>query len=263
MKKIFTTAFLSLIFCATLFAKDYVVTKTIGTVQYETSTGVWETLKTGTKVTDKTMVNVFDGALLELKGKNDKVYSMGYMNKVSVGEAIKNIGNKKKKSPSRVTDKGLVEVAITPEHIEEIYSHYLRDAGFDPIKKLPAGKNVIRLEATSWGHAIVELAWTESSASIVHFEEGIPYGDVVDWDEGDDEKSEIEINKNYVEKILNLIKKTDFYNQSGYVYRPGYSMRDGEVWYIEANINGVYKSIHREMPRETFLKELGELLLNR
>lgn len=261
MKKIFTTVLLALIFCSTIFAKDYVVTKTIGTVKYETSTGVWEILKTGTKVTDKTMVNVFDGALLELKGKNEKVYSMGYMNKVSVGEAIKNIGNKKK-SPSRVTANGLVEVTITPDHIEKIYSHYLRDSGFDSIKKIPEGKNVIRLEATSWGYAIVELTWTESSASIVHFEEGIPYGDAVDWDEGDNEISKDEIEIEYVRKILDLIKKTDFYNQSGYVYRPGYSMRDGEVWYIEANINGVYKSVHREMPRETFLKELGETLLN-
>lgn len=262
MKKLMMILTLFITFCAPIFAETFVVTEVIGQVKYETSNDVWTELKENDKVTSKTKINIAINSMLKLKGEDDKVYTLGYLYKASVDKAIEDFNNRKKQTNRRNANDKLVEVTITPDHIDEIEFGFIKRSGFDSIKELPAGKNVVRLLALSWGHTVIELTWTESSASIAYVEEGSFSANELEWDDDFYKKgiTEKKIDKKNVHKILDLIKKIDFYNQPGYVYHTAYSQRDGTSWYIEANIDGKYKSISREEPKETFLKDLGEAL---
>lgn len=81
MRKFFSIILITLLFCTTIFADDYVVTNTKGTVKYKTSDGVFEQLKVGDIITSETVINVALGSELLLKGENQieyKVKSMHY-----------------------------------------------------------------------------------------------------------------------------------------------------------------------------------------
>lgn len=263
MKKLFAIAFITLLFCSSLFAEDFVVTKIEGKANYQTSDGIWEKLNVGDKITSETVISVKLDSYVYIKNENEKVYCIGITTS-TVGKRIEFINNHRSSSPKRNTKDEFVEVKITPDHIDKSNFNTLQKFGFDSIKELPAGKNVVRLLAVSWGHEVIELTWTESSASVAHFKESNHHMNEFDWDEDPYTKgiTERKIDIKNAQKILNLIKKIDFYNQPGYVYRPAYGIRDGESWYVEANINGVYKSVERvdPDPRETFLKDLGDAL---
>lgn len=258
MKKILTMAFLPLLFCTALFAKDYVVASVRGTVKYETSDGVWEVPKSGDTITGETKVDVGLNSQLEIKDDDGNIHIIGSLKSGAVDELIK------KKSIPKPTQKKaqLIEVAIMPDYIDDLHLEVFNYFGFDSIKDLPAGKNVVRLCSTAWMYEIIELTWTNNSASIVFVK-----GDDDTWvGEGEEivetEKQRIErkLSKKDVKKIIDIIEKTNFYNQPAYISHPSYSIRDGENWYIEANINGSYKSIEREYPFPDFLKQLGDAL---
>lgn len=263
MKKRFIFLLLTFVtFAPSLFAEDFVVTEIVGTVKYETSPDVWTKIEKGDKVTNKTIVYVPAGGLLGLKEDNGKVYDIGYINKGSIGEAIKTYNNKiyRTKNNDR-----LVEVAIMPDSIDERELGFLERYGFNSIKELPSGKNVVRLSSSSRGYEIIELTWTKSSANLVFIEGYISDNmDGIGYDEGIDinERTERVIDKKDVKNITDIIKKINFYNQSGYTYHTGYSTRDSDSWYVEAYVNGKYKSVYRLDPEETFLNDLGNALYN-
>ncbi len=154
---------------------------------------------------------------------------------------------------------------------DESYAKTISDFGFSSIKKLPAKKNVIRLCSSSpWGsYAVIEMTWTNSSASIVYTEGIMSFSWIEDDEDISDvdkinitKKTERKIKKQEVEKILDLIKKTDFYAQPRYVF---VETKKGErveaiTWYVEVNIDGSYRSLSRWDPHGTFLKQLGDAL---
>lgn len=146
-------------------------------------------------------------------------------------------------------------------YMDESRSEVFSDFGFDSIKVLPKNKNAIRMCSSKWSeYDIIELAWTKSSASVVYLKEA----DI--WEDPDDQaykKKQKEVKNQDVKKILNLIQKTNFYNQQRYIIK---NKKEGErsegetFWYVEANIDGEYKSVSRWNPDGTFLKTLGYAL---
>lgn len=266
MKKIII-AFITLLFCASLFAEDFVVNKVKGTVKYESSKDVWTKLKEGDTVKTETSINVGLSAVLELKAEDGKIFYITGARKGTVEYLLSNASTKPP-ATQKQTDT-LVEVADMPAYIDERCSETFNAFGFSSIKNLPANKNVVRLCSTSWSHEIIELTWTDSSASIIYVN-----GDTNPWIETDakgeiikkdnttkeNKRIQLDVTKQDIQKIVDIIEKNDFYNQPSYTYHTNYSQRDGESWYVEANINGKYKSIDRDMPEKTILKDLGYAL---
>lgn len=244
MKKIFTITFIAALFCSSIFAEDYIVTKTIGTVKHKTSDGVWEVLKPGDTITGETVVEMKINSQAIITKENGETYKIKFPSKGSVSNII---ADKNDSKQTTIRNK-IVEEATMPAHIDEMYSETFSKFGFKPIKDLPKNKNAIRLCSVSYSYDIIELTWTKSEASIVFYD-----GDM-------DKKSERKINLNEVQKVVSQIEGTDFYNQPAYVYNTGYSTRDGLDYYVEANIEGKYKSVEREWPSPDFMEKISHEL---
>ncbi len=261
MKKIFTTILIALLFCTTIYAdelifeENYVVQKVNGIVKYETSEGTWESLKSGDKVSDKTVIETKLGSHAILTGEDGETYEINFMKKGPVGSVL--ASSKKAETNSRQTTSRstIVEEYDMPERFDRIYSETFSKFEFGSIKNLPKNKNAIRLCSTSYSYDIIELTWTKSEASVTYYD-----GD-------QNKKSQRKIDRKEVDKIISLIEETDLYNLPSYTYTPNASSRDGMVYYVEANIDGSYKSVRRDWPFPEFVEdichELYNLALNR
>ncbi len=268
MKKIFTTAFLSLIFCATLFAKDYVVTSVRGTVKYMSSSNNWVNLKVNDKITGETEVQTGLNSLLEIKGENGEIYkitSMRYGTVDSIISAKNNSSsnaNKPKQEINIQTHKIIEDPKLEEElanDMEKSFSKKFKDRGFSSIKNLPANENAVRFcWDSSWiGYEIIELTWTESSATVVYRRKG-----KTDLEEETeiDIRIERKVTKQDVQKILDIMDKTGFYTEHRYI---GTDTRGADIWYIEANIGGSYRSASSfDPPKGSFVSEIGVALRN-
>ncbi len=256
MKKIFAIAFITLLFCASLFAEDFVVNKVKGTVKYESSKDVWTKLKEGDTVKTETSINVGLSSILELKAEDGKIFYIKGTRNGTVGSLTAD-GNKEKHNDDKnklsvKSDQDPVFNESQADYWDKEYSKIISSLGLKSIKNLQSGKNVIRICTTSYDpyYYAIELTWTDSSASIIFVEKEENKSTIK-------KRADRKVDEKEVEKILNIIEKTDFYNQPRYIRQNG---RDGETWYVETNINGIYKSLSRWDPRATFLNDLGNAL---
>lgn len=123
-----------------------------------------------------------------------------------------------------------------------------------PVKNIPDGVNAVRLISISSDPCyIICLVWTKDIRVIVFTEGDVDGTKIV-------RKKTLAVSDESVKELLALIEEKDFYNQTDYVNVSG---RDGETWFVEANIDGKYKAVERFMlPHKTdFLRAIGRKLL--
>lgn len=81
MKKNFLIALLVSLMGGAIFAEDFVVTKIVGNVNYEVSSGVWKTISIGDTITDQTVVDVGINSLLSLADTEGTDFTVRAMKK--------------------------------------------------------------------------------------------------------------------------------------------------------------------------------------
>jgi len=132
--------------------------------------------------------------------------------------------------------------------ISDRYSKICNTLNSKPIENLPEGENAVRL--VSFSNSIIKLVWTKNSRTI-------------EYTEGDEDgtkiirKKTLDVSKEEIKELLELMEEKDFYNQPEYL---NISVRDGTEWFVEANIDGKYKAVVRACPELTFLNDIGEKL---
>lgn len=117
-----------------------------------------------------------------------------------------------------------------------------------PIENLPEGENAVRL--VSFSNSIVRLVWTKNRRTI-EYTEGNEDGTKII------RKKTLDVSEDDIKELLALMEEKDFYNQPSYL---DITVRDGTEWFVEANIDGKYKSLVRPCPERTFLNDIGEKL---
>lgn len=88
MKKFLAVIFLALS-AAFVFAEKYSVKSVSGTVTYEAAPGRWESVKTGQKLNDSTMINTSVGARLVLVSDSGQEFTIKAMQKDNLSKLIK------------------------------------------------------------------------------------------------------------------------------------------------------------------------------
>jgi len=132
------------------------------------------------------------------------------------------------------------------------YSEICDALNSEPIKNLPKGKNAVRLISISSSPCyIIKLVWTKHKRTIDFIEGDVDGTKVV-------RKKSLGVSKESVNELLALIEEKDFYNQPEYL---NISVRDGEEWFVEVNIDGKYKAVVRPCLEHTFLYDIGRKLL--
>lgn len=132
--------------------------------------------------------------------------------------------------------------------ISDRYSKICNTLNSKPIENLPEGENAVRL--VSFSNSIIKLVWTKNTRTI-------------EYTEGDEDgtkiirKKTLDVSKEEIKELLELMEEKDFYNQPEYL---NISVRDGTEWFVEANIDGKYKAVVRACPELTFLNDIGEKL---
>lgn len=136
----------------------------------------------------------------------------------------------------------------------ERYSDKFDALASPSVKNLPDGVNAVHLISISSELCyIIRLAWTNTKHIIVYTEGGIDGTKII-------RKKILSVSEESVKEIEALIEENDFYNQPDTV---NISVRGGETWFLEVNINGKYKAVERVIPspKTDFLKAIGRKLL--
>ena len=107
MKKIIGIILMAGLFCTSIFAQGFTVTKLTGQVTYESAPGVWTKLKNGDKITEKTVIDVGLHSQIDFTGDDGKAYTVKAMKKGTIESLItKTAGLKKSSTSASSTVKG-------------------------------------------------------------------------------------------------------------------------------------------------------------
>ncbi len=117
----------------------------------------------------------------------------------------------------------------------------------EPLKNQSRNQNAIQLISNQLPDYSIKIEWTDEEQFLEFWMES--YYDRFENRKLDFHKK-VEIPREAVDKILDLIAECDFYNQPPYIRTNG---RDGYSEIVEVNIDGNYWCIKRWNPPETLL----------
>ena len=123
----------------------------------------------------------------------------------------------------------------------------------EPIKKLPDGKNAVRLISKgydSW--YVISLTWSKGSRTI-DFTKGNGDGKKII------RKKTLDVSDEDVRQLVALITEKDFFSQPTLV---PVSVRGADTWFVEANIDGKYNAVERWDSSNNCLYAIGRRLLH-
>ena len=124
----------------------------------------------------------------------------------------------------------------------------------DSLKNQTRNQNAIQLLRDNLPIYCIRIEWTDDEQFLEFWMES--YYDRLENRKQDFHKK-VEIPREAVDKILELISECDFYNQPPYVWTNG---RDGYTKIVEVNINEKYWCVERWSPDKTFLRDISKYM---
>ena len=124
----------------------------------------------------------------------------------------------------------------------------------EPLKNQTRNQNAIQLLRDNLPIYCIRIEWTDDEQFLEFWMES--YYDRLETRKLDFHKK-VEIPREVVDKILDLIAECDFYNQPPYVWTNG---RDGYTKIVEVNINGKYWCVERWSPDKTLLRDISKYM---
>ena len=124
----------------------------------------------------------------------------------------------------------------------------------EPLKNQTRNQNAIQLLRDNLPIYCIRIEWTDDEQFLEFWMES--YYDRLETRKLDFHKK-VEIPREVVDKILDLIAECDFYNQPPYVWTNG---RDGYTKIVEVNINEKYWCVERWSPDKSFLSDISKYM---